>query len=47
MLLVCHFQIADVKGILGLLMVIIQILIEILKILDVSYGTGTGNLWNK
>ncbi|KAK2436460.1 carotenoid 9,10(9',10')-cleavage dioxygenase [Trifolium repens] len=37
-------KIADVKGILGLLMVIIQILRENLKILDVSYGTGTANI---
>jgi len=45
-LLACHFQIGDVKGLLGLLMVTIQTLREKLKIFDVSYGTGTGNLCN-
>ncbi|XP_045799566.1 carotenoid 9,10(9',10')-cleavage dioxygenase 1-like [Trifolium pratense] len=40
----CKFmKIGDVKGLLGLLMVMIQMLREKLKILDVSYGTGTAN----
>lgn len=43
-LLVCHFQIGDLKGLLGLLMVNVQMLRAKLKVLDVSYGTGTGNL---
>ncbi|KEH19092.1 carotenoid 9,10(9',10')-cleavage dioxygenase [Medicago truncatula] len=36
-------KVGDIKGLLGVLMVTIQILREKLKILDVSYGTGTAN----
>ncbi|XP_030474238.1 carotenoid 9,10(9',10')-cleavage dioxygenase 1 [Syzygium oleosum] len=36
-------KIGDVKGLFGLLMVNMQMLRAKLKILDVSYGTGTGN----
>ncbi|KAK2996827.1 hypothetical protein RJ639_025304, partial [Escallonia herrerae] len=39
----CYSQIGDLKGLFGLLMVNIQMLREKLKVLDVSYGTGTGN----
>ncbi|XP_039685161.1 carotenoid 9,10(9',10')-cleavage dioxygenase 1 isoform X2 [Medicago truncatula] len=43
----CKFmKIGDVKGLLGLLMVTIQTLREKLKILDVSYGTGTGLVYH-
>lgn len=44
-LLVRHFQIGDLKGLLGLLMVNVQMLRAKLKVLDVSYGTATGNFW--
>jgi hypothetical protein len=37
-----HFQIGDLKGLFGLLMVHMQMLRAKLKVLDVSYGTGTG-----
>ncbi|XP_059649112.1 carotenoid 9,10(9',10')-cleavage dioxygenase 1 isoform X1 [Cornus florida] len=36
-------KIADLKGLFGLLMVNMQMLRAKLKVLDVSYGTGTGN----
>ncbi|PKI33427.1 hypothetical protein CRG98_046190 [Punica granatum] len=36
-------KIGDLKGLFGLLMVGVQILRAKLKVLDVSYGTGTGN----
>ncbi|KAG7948320.1 hypothetical protein I3843_13G003700 [Carya illinoinensis] len=36
-------KIGDLKGMFGLLMVNIQMLRAKLKVLDVSYGTGTGN----
>ncbi|KAL6328573.1 hypothetical protein AAG906_038768 [Vitis piasezkii] len=36
-------RIGDLKGLFGLLMVNMQMLRAKLKILDVSYGTGTGN----
>ncbi|KAG2671628.1 hypothetical protein I3760_13G005500 [Carya illinoinensis] len=36
-------KIGDLKGLFGLLMVNIQMLRAKLKVLDVSYGTGTGN----
>ncbi|KAF3437909.1 hypothetical protein FNV43_RR20665 [Rhamnella rubrinervis] len=36
-------KIGDIKGLFGLLMVNMQMLRDKLKILDVSYGTGTGN----
>lgn len=39
----CHFQIGDLKGLFGLLMVNVQMLRAKLGVLDVSYGTGTGN----
>lgn len=40
----CYFwQIGDLKGFFGLVMVNIQMLREKLKVLDVSYGRGTGN----
>lgn len=42
-LLVCHFQIGDMKGLFGLLMVNMQMLRAKLKVVDVSYGHGTGN----
>ncbi|KAK1552342.1 hypothetical protein Q3G72_015009 [Acer saccharum] len=37
------FKFGDLKGLFGLLMVNMQILRERLKVLDVSYGIGTGN----
>jgi hypothetical protein len=37
-----HFQFGDLKGLFGLLMLNIQMLRAKLKVLDVSYGTGTG-----
>jgi carotenoid cleavage dioxygenase len=43
-LLVCDFQIGDLKGLFGLLMVNMQLLRAKLKVVDVSYGHGTGNL---
>ena len=42
--LFCFLQIGDLKGLFGLLMVNMQMLRAKLKILDVSYGTGTGRL---
>lgn len=39
-----YFQIGDLKGLFGLFMVQMQLLRAKLKILDVSYGTGTGKL---
>lgn len=36
-------KIGDLKGLFGLLMVNMQMLRAKLKVLDVSYGTGTGN----
>ena len=41
---ISHFQIGDLKGLFGLLMVNMQMLRDKLKVLDVSYGTGTGRL---
>lgn len=38
----CLLQIGDLKGLFGLLMVNMQMLREKLKVLDGSYGTGTG-----
>lgn len=40
----CHVQIGDLKGLFGLLMVNIHMLRTKWKVLDASYGTGTGNL---
>lgn len=37
-------QIGDLKGLFGLLMVNMQMLRAKLKVLDVSYGNGTGML---
>uniref|UniRef100_A0A9I9D4Q6 carotenoid 9,10-dioxygenase n=1 Tax=Cucumis melo TaxID=3656 RepID=A0A9I9D4Q6_CUCME len=37
------FQIGDLKGLFGLIMVNMQMLRAKLKVLDVSYETGTGN----
>ncbi|KAL4601068.1 hypothetical protein ACB092_11G245200 [Castanea dentata] len=37
------YKIGDLKGLFGLITVIMQMLREKLKVLDVSYGTGTGN----
>ena len=39
-----HVQLGDLKGLFGLLMGIMQMLREKLKVLDVSYETGTGKL---
>ena len=39
-----NVQLGYLKGLFGLLMGIMQMLREKLKVLDVSYGTGTGNL---
>ena len=39
---VMSLQIGDLKGLFGLLMVNMQMLRAKLKVLDVSYGTGTG-----
>ncbi|KAG0460144.1 hypothetical protein HPP92_023272 [Vanilla planifolia] len=36
-------KIGDLKGLFGLFMVQMQLLREKLKVLDISYGTGTGN----
>ncbi|KAL0006834.1 hypothetical protein SO802_008336 [Lithocarpus litseifolius] len=36
-------KLGDLKGLFGLITVIMQMLREKLKVLDVSYGTGTGN----
>nr|POE91957.1 carotenoid 9,10(9',10')-cleavage dioxygenase 1 [Quercus suber] len=36
-------KLGDLKGLFGLIKVIMQMLREKLKVLDVSYGTGTGN----
>jgi carotenoid 9,10(9',10')-cleavage dioxygenase 1 len=44
-LLVYHFQIGDMKGLFGLLMVNMQMLRAKLKVVDVSYGHGTGNFY--
>lgn len=38
------FQIGDLKGFFGLIMVNMQLLRAKLKVLDVSYGTGTGRI---
>ena len=42
MSLLCYVQIGDLKGLFGLLMVNMQMLRAKLKVLDVSYGNGTG-----
>ena len=42
MSLSCQMQIGDLKGLFGLLMVSMQMLRAKLKVLDVSYGNGTG-----
>ena len=39
---ICHLQVGDLKGLFGLLMVNIQKLREKAKVLDLSYGHGTG-----
>ena len=40
----CHLQIGDLKGLFGLLMVSMQTLRQKTKVLDKSYGVGTGRL---
>ena len=42
--LFCYLQVGDLKGLFGLIMVNMQMLRAKLKILDVSYGAGTGML---
>lgn len=37
-----HLQIGDLRGMFGLVMVNMQMLREKLKVLDMSYGHGTG-----
>ena len=41
-MLFLHLQIGDLKGLFGLFMVQMQILRAKLKVLDASYGIGTG-----
>lgn len=41
-----NFQIGDLKGLFGLLMVSVQKLRSKMKILDLSYGEGAGLLLN-
>lgn len=45
MFLNMSFQIGDLKGLFGLLMVNMQILRAKLKVLDMSYGNGTGRVF--
>ena len=39
-----HFQLGDLTGLFGLIMMIMRMLRVKLKVLDISYGTGTGKL---
>ncbi|KAF8398390.1 hypothetical protein HHK36_017317 [Tetracentron sinense] len=42
-IMLCHLQIGDLKGLFGLLTINMQMLRAKLKVLDVSYGTGPSN----
>lgn len=42
--LICYVQIGDLKGFFGLLMVNMQMLRAKLKVIDASYGVGTGEV---